>query len=77
MKYLSSDEFDDYLEKINFKGTHLRIEKDEDPLQLILQARFGSELWRYFLLAAILVALVEMTIARSAKKELTEVKSAA
>ncbi len=35
-----------------------------------MQARFGSELWRYFLLVAIILALIEMTIARNAKKEL-------
>jgi len=75
MNYLSSDEFDDYLEKINFKGLHTSINKDEDPLQLILQARFGSELWKYFLLAAILIALVEMTIARNVKKELEGVST--
>ena len=70
INYLSSSDFNDYLEKINFKGLHVRINKDEDPLQVILQARFGSELWRYFLLSALLIALVEMTIARNVKKEL-------
>jgi len=62
--------FDDYLEKINFNGKHIRIDKNENPTQMILQARFGSELWRYFVLIAILLALVEMTIARNAKKEM-------
>jgi uncharacterized membrane protein len=69
-EYLSESEFDDYLEKINFNGRHIRIEKNENPAQMILQARFGSELWRYFVLIAILLALVEMTIARNAKKEM-------
>jgi hypothetical protein len=40
---------------------------------MILQARFGSELWRYFLLAAIILALIEMAVARNSKKELVEV----
>lgn len=70
--YISDNEFDDYLNKIGFNGSYVRISKDEDPVQKILQARFGSELWRYFLIAAILLALLEMTIARSAKKELVE-----
>ena len=70
-EYLSESEFEDYLKKINFNGSHIRIEKGENPAQMILQARFGSELWRYFLLAAIILAIVEMTIARNAKKELT------
>jgi hypothetical protein len=47
-EYLSEDEFDQYLEKINFNGRHIRIDKSENPVQMILQARFGSELWRYF-----------------------------
>ncbi|RKY99330.1 MAG: hypothetical protein DRQ13_02500 [Ignavibacteriae bacterium] len=74
INYITEDEFDTYLQKINFKGTHVRIGKEENPLQVILQARFGSELWRYFLIAALLLALVEMTVARNIKKELAEVK---
>lgn len=69
-EYLNEEEFDEYLEKINFNGKHIRIGKNENPAQMILQARFGSELWRYFVLIAILLALVEMTIARNAKKEI-------
>ena len=74
-EYLSETEFDDYLEKINFNGRHIRIQKDENPAQMILQARFGSELWRYFVIIAILLALVEMTIARNAKKEMEGVSA--
>jgi len=74
VNYITEDEFDTYLQKINFKGTHVRIGKEENPLQVILQARFGSELWRYFLIAALLLALIEMTVARNIKKELAEVK---
>ncbi|UCH64628.1 MAG: BatA and WFA domain-containing protein [Ignavibacterium sp.] len=71
--YISDSEFDDYLTKVNYEGVHFRIAKGEDPAAVILQARFGSELWRYFLIAAFILALLEMTIARSAKKELAEV----
>jgi hypothetical protein len=71
-EFLSESEFDEYLDKINFNGKHIQINKNDNPGQMILQARFGSELWRYFVLIAILLALVEMTIARNAKKELTE-----
>ena len=73
VKYISDSEFDDYLSKVNFEGVHVQITKGEDPASVILQARFGSELWRYFLIAAFILALLEMTIARSAKKELAEV----
>ena len=73
VKYISNSEFDDYLTKVNFTGTHVQITKDEDPATVILQARFGSELWRYILIAAFMLALIEMTIARSAKKEAAEI----
>jgi len=69
-KYYSDSDIKSYIEKINFDGTFIIIDKDEDPVNVILQARFGSELWKYFLLIAILLALIEMTIARNAKKEL-------
>ena len=74
VNYVPDEEFDEYLDKINFSGSHIRIEKGQDPVSLILQARFGSELWRYFLIAAFILALAEMTIARSAKKELVDVE---
>lgn len=69
-KYYSQDKFADYLKKINFKGKYFNIDKNEDPVKIITQARFGSELWKYFLLGAILLALIEMAIARNTKREL-------
>lgn len=68
--YADKNDFENYLSQINFKGVYTSIDKDENILQKIMQARFGSELWRYFLLVAIILALVEMTIARNTKKEL-------
>ncbi|OGU74867.1 MAG: hypothetical protein A2V93_04250 [Ignavibacteria bacterium RBG_16_34_14] len=70
---VSNDEFEEYLSEINFKGTYLRVDKDQNPVEVILQARFGSELWKLFLLAALLTALIEMLVARNVKKELAEV----
>jgi hypothetical protein len=74
-KYMSDSEFEEYLKKINFKGKFISVGKNEDPAKVILQSRFGSELWRYFLFAAIILALIEMAVARNAKKELIEVKA--
>jgi hypothetical protein len=69
------DKFKNYLDEINFKGSHFSVSKDADPVQIVLQARFGSELWKLFLLAALLTALIEMIVARNVKKELVEVTS--
>ena len=69
-EYLDNKQFDEYLKKINFKGKHFVIGKNENPTEVVLQSRFGSELWKYFLLAALILALIEMTIAKNSKKEL-------
>jgi hypothetical protein len=70
---VSDIEFEDYLSEINFKGTYLSIDEDQNPVDVIMQARFGSELWKLFILAALLTALIEMLVARNVKKELSEV----
>lgn len=70
--YSTESEFKDYLKEIKFKGDFVSIDKESNITEKILQARFGSELWRYFVLVAILLALIEMTIARNAKKDLIE-----
>ncbi len=57
------------------QANYVPIDKESNITEKILQARFGSELWRYFLLVAIILALVEMTIARNAKKDLEGIKS--
>ncbi len=76
VKYISTAEFEDYLKKINFKGKFINVEKNEDPAKVVMQSRFGSELWRYFLVIAILLALVEMAVAKNAKKELVQTTAA-
>ena len=71
--YLDKSEIDDYLSGINFKGKFFLLNKEENINDTILQARFGSELWKYFLIAALLIAIVEMLVARNAKKDLVEI----
>jgi hypothetical protein len=74
-KYISNSEFEDYLRKINFKGKFITVGKNENPAKVVIESRFGSELWKYFLFIAILLALIEMGVARNTKKELIEVKN--
>ncbi|MGE5362631.1 MAG: BatA domain-containing protein [Bacteroidota bacterium] len=70
MHYMSAEEFDSYLKKIIFKGKHFSFDADENYMQQIRQARFGSELWRIFLILAFVCALAEMIISRTGKNEL-------
>lgn len=72
-KFLDRTEVENYLSKINFGGKFLWLNKEENLSDEILKARFGSELWKHFLIIALLLAFVEMLIARNAKKDLVEV----
>jgi uncharacterized membrane protein len=73
-EYADESEFENYLDQIKFAGKYVSIDKESNITEKIMQARFGSELWRYFLLVAIILALIEMTIARNAKKDLEGVQ---
>jgi hypothetical protein len=72
-KYLSSDDFQKYLDEIHFKGKHISISRNDNPSEIVMQSRFGSELWRLFLILAFITALVEMAVARNAKKDLVQI----
>ncbi len=65
-------EVEEFLKELNYDNNILWIEPDDDFKTVIYQSRFGSELWKYFLIIALLLALVEMFIARSAKKDMVE-----
>ncbi len=67
---LSRSDFENYLQQVNFKGNLIELNADENFSEEIRQARFGSELWRLFLIIALILALLEMIISRSAKKDL-------
>ncbi len=67
------EKFENYLSEIKFNGKYLELDPSENFTEKIYQARFGSELWRYFILIALLLAIIEMAVARNAKKELTEI----
>ncbi len=73
VKYLGKTEIEDYMSKINFKGKLLFMSREENLSDAVLKARFGSELWKYFLIATLLLAFVEMLVARNAKKDLVEI----
>jgi len=76
IEYSVKSEFDDYLKQINYSGSYFEIDKASNITEKILQARFGSELWRYFLIAAIVLALIEMRIAKNTKKEIEGINQA-
>ncbi|MFC2085277.1 BatA domain-containing protein [Bacteroidota bacterium] len=73
LDYLNLNDFEDYFDQINFKGKLLQLPVNGNYKESIYQARFGTELWKYFLLAALIIALIEMSLARNTKKEITSI----
>ena len=69
-RYLAEKDLEGYFKNVNFKGTYKSVDPQNDPARMILQARFGAELWKLFVVLALLAALAEMTIARVGKKDL-------
>ena len=64
------DEIFTMARKYGVERSAVSIVKNPESLSaVVLQSRFGVELWNYFLIAAILAALVEMIVAREPKQE--------
>lgn len=54
-----------------FDENYLLIEPNSNYLETIKEAKFGTELWKPFLIIAFIIALFEMFIARSTKKDIS------
>ncbi len=54
-----------------FGNNFLNIDITKNYIEKIKQARYGTELWKPFLIIAFLLALIEMFIARNTKNDLT------
>jgi hypothetical protein len=71
----SDGEFDDYLKQISFEGKSIKLKTDDDFTKTIYESRFGTELWKYFLIIVLFLAIIESIVARSSKKDTAELKS--
>jgi hypothetical protein len=54
-------------------GSQTILNTDDNYSEKISQARFGTELWKYFMMIVLLIALVEMLVARNTKKEIADI----
>lgn len=73
-EHSSVSEFKDYLKQIGFEGKFFDVSPNDDFSKIIYQARFGTELWKYFLTVVLVLALFESLVARSSKKNLAEIE---
>ncbi len=66
----------DFVDKVEgLNNSVILISPLDDYLSKIVTARYGSELWKLFLIIALLLALLEMYVARSAKKDLVALEN--
>lgn len=65
-------EFGEYLKNVNAKAKLTVIDNREQSLDTVQRARFGAELWKWFAAMALLLALVEMWVARNSKKDIPD-----
>jgi hypothetical protein len=47
------------------------VHQPQEVQRIITESRLGAELWKQFLIAALLIAIVEMFVARDSKRSLT------
>ena len=69
----STEEIDASLRQIGIEASAVQyIQHLQDLVQTVRTSRFGSELWKHCLVVALVLALIEMMIARTGKKETVE-----
>lgn len=71
-EYEPANKFKEYLERIGFKGNFANVTPDKDYTRIINQTRFGVELWKYFLIFAFIITILEMFISKNSKKDMIE-----
>ncbi|NOX17981.1 MAG: hypothetical protein GXO87_06845 [Chlorobi bacterium] len=71
-EYYTADEFAAKLRTAGVKSKMITVQPGEDIGKIIKETRYGSELWRLFLILALLAAVIEMLISKNAKKEMKE-----
>jgi hypothetical protein len=63
------DEFAAMSQRYGIERNAITVVKDPETIDaVVLQSRLGVELWKYFLIAAVVVALIEMAVARESKQ---------
>ena len=74
LEQITSDNFETLIRQNGFAGTIINMDNNNYKEE-ITQARYGSELWKLFLIIALILAIIEMFVAKSAKNELAELSN--
>ncbi|MCX7798128.1 MAG: BatA and WFA domain-containing protein [Melioribacter sp.] len=71
-EYDSIENFEKYLKDIGYNENIISLKPGDNYTKIIYQSRYGIELWKHFLVLAFVLALFEMFLAKSSKKDITE-----
>ncbi|MBN1302111.1 MAG: BatA and WFA domain-containing protein [Melioribacteraceae bacterium] len=72
-KYLGFSEAEEKITPLSQDTEIIELKPGENVAATISSARFGTELWKYFLIIVLLLALIEMWVAKNTKKDLSEI----
>jgi hypothetical protein len=62
-------EIDALLQRLGIEQSAVRASNQADTIErTVLESRFGVELWKYLLILALIVAVIELLVARSSKQ---------
>jgi hypothetical protein len=66
----SGSELSKLLQRLGIDGSAVRESREAENLErTVLETRFGVELWKYLLILALIVAVIELFVARSSKQK--------
>ncbi|MFA7287741.1 MAG: BatA domain-containing protein [Melioribacteraceae bacterium] len=74
IKYADKETIKKYFEEIKYKKDFIELNYDSDIFKIIYESRFGTELWKYFIALALLLAIAEMLISKNSKKDISELR---
>jgi ABC-type transporter MlaC component len=71
-EFLESDEIENEIKNLSDQFEVIELSQTGNYSEAISQARFGTELWKIFLILALCLALIEMFVSKSSKKDIAE-----
>ncbi|MBI4548372.1 MAG: BatA domain-containing protein [Ignavibacteriae bacterium] len=70
---VEQETLEQFWKRLNISPSSIQVVEPDDRMHSrILESRFGIELWKYFIGVALLLALLEMAIARDSRKAMAE-----
>lgn len=73
--YNSIADLETFIEKIGLDVSIKKLEETGNISEQIYNSRFGTELWKYFIIAALFFALIEMFVAKSSRKDIEQINN--